>query len=159
MRLNYKFQFWLDLKKAIFYNKKNSQITKLLKNYNFTSQIIQNMKKIALGLSIFFLIWITFHNSFQWACQHFVTKLTLMGLNCSQDQTPYLNDCIWLSDPGVSYIPWMVQQACVYSLPSEGFSFHHIISNIHSLVVTGNYPITFSIFKYEGWLSHKGPSC
>ena len=47
------------------------------------------MKKIALGLSIFF-ISLTFHNFFQWACQNFVTKLTLMGLNCSQDQTPYL---------------------------------------------------------------------
>ena len=46
------------------------------------------MKKIALGLSIFF-IQITFQKSFHWECQNVVTKLTLMGLNCSQDQTPY----------------------------------------------------------------------
>ena len=43
MRRNLKFQFWLDLKRAIFYTF-FSQIPKLLKNYNFTSQITKHEK-------------------------------------------------------------------------------------------------------------------
>ena len=43
MRRNLKFHFWLDLKRAIFFNF-FSQIPKLLKNYNFTSQITKHEK-------------------------------------------------------------------------------------------------------------------
>ena len=43
MRQNLKFHFGLDLKRATFF-KKISQIPKLLKNYNFTSQITKHEK-------------------------------------------------------------------------------------------------------------------
>ena len=43
MRRNLKFHFGLDLKRAIFFNF-FSQIPKLLKNYNFTSQITKHKK-------------------------------------------------------------------------------------------------------------------
>ena len=70
MRRNLKFHFGLDLKRTIFFNF-FSQIPKLLNNYNFISQITKHEKD----------------SPFHWECQSFVTKLTLMGLNCSQDQT------------------------------------------------------------------------
>ena len=60
------------------------QKPKLLKYYDLTSQITKHENNSPRS---------------QQACQNFVTKLTLMGLNCSRDQTPY--PILYLNNPGL----------------------------------------------------------